>query len=343
MKKLALVLLLFAGVANAVELKIATITPEGSQWMTDMRAGAQEIRERTDGRVVIKYYGGGIQGNDDKVLGKIRIGALHGGAFTPVALGSRYPDINLYGLPLIFNSEEEAAYVRERLDPVMAAGLEEAGFVTFGFAAGGFAVIMSSTPVHGLDDLRGKRVWVPEGDTISYASMEALSLSPVTLPLTDVLTGLQTGLIDIVAMSPIGALVLQWHTKVKYITELPLVYTLGFMAIDKRAFDRVSAEDQAVVREVMTRIYANFDHVNLVDNHGARDALLNAGIESVPFDQSEVIRIREVLQASNRALGEKGDFSMDVYEELLTYVDEYRQQQADADQSAPADEATVSD
>ncbi len=73
--------------------------------------------------------------------------------------------------------------------------------------------------------------------------MEAMSLSPVNLPLTDVLTGLQTGLIGIVGMSPIGALVLQWHTKHKYVVELPLVYTLGFMAIDKRAFYKLDPAD----------------------------------------------------------------------------------------------------
>ena len=328
MKKFALATLLFtwlwAAPAAAATLKIATITPEGSAWMKDMRASAKEIKERTDGRVEIKYYGGGVQGNDAKVLSKIRIGQLQGGAFTPSALGGRYPDINLYGLPLLFDSEEEAAYVRSRLDAKLAKGLEEAGFVTFGFAAGGFAIIMSNTPITTLDDLKGKRVWVPEGDKISYASMEALSLSPVTLPLTDVLTGLQTGLIDIVAISPIGALVLQWHTKVKYITETPLVYTLGIMAVDKRAFDKISSEDQAVVREVMERTYANFDKVNLVDNQGARDALLNQGIESVAFDSSEISRIRGVLSDSNIALGEKGEFTIDVYNELLGYVDEYR-------------------
>jgi TRAP-type C4-dicarboxylate transport system substrate-binding protein len=316
--------------ANAATLKIATVTPEGSQWMTDMRASAKEIKERTDGRVQIKYYGGGIQGNDTKVLGKIRIGALQGGAFTPTALGERYPDINLYGLPLIFGSEEEAAHVRGKLDTKLQDGLEGAGFVSFGFAGGGFAVIMSNTPVASLDDLKGKRVWVPEGDKISYASMEALQLSPVTLPLTDVLTGLQTGLIDIVAMSPIGALVLQWHTKVRYMTELPLVYTLGFMAIDKKAFAKLQADDQAVVREVMTRTYENFDKTNLVDNQGARDALIKSGIKSVSFDEAELNRIRDVLQRSNRALGERGEFTLDVYDELLTYLDEYRRGQAAA-------------
>ena len=240
--------------------------------MTDMRDSAKEIKERTEGRVQIKYYGGGVMGNDQKVLSRIRIGSLQGGAFTPTSLASQYTDLNLYGLPMVFDSEEEAAYVRGMLDETLMAGLEEAGWVNFGFAGGGFAILMSNTPVTKLEDLKGKKVWVPEGDTISRLAMEALSLSPVTLPLTDVLTGLQTGLIDIVAMSPIGALVLQWHTKVKYVTEFPLVYTLGFMAVDKRAFNKLSDGDQAIVREVMERTYKNFDEANVAENENARDA-----------------------------------------------------------------------
>ena len=81
MKKLILTMLFLALAlpVQATTLKIATVTPEGSQWMKDMRASAKEIKERTDGRVQIKYYGGGVMGNDSKVLGKIRIGALQGG------------------------------------------------------------------------------------------------------------------------------------------------------------------------------------------------------------------------------------------------------------------------
>jgi TRAP-type C4-dicarboxylate transport system substrate-binding protein len=317
--------LVIGSTASAATLKIATVTPEGSQWMTEMRESAKAIKERTDGRVQIKYYGGGVMGNDAKVLGKIRIGALQGGAFTPAALSDIYPDLNIYGMPLVFDSEEEAAYVRARIDDKLQQGLETAGFVNFGFAAGGFAIVMSNTPVKGLDDLKGKRVWVPEGDSISYASMEALSLAPVTLPLTDVLTGLQTGLIDIVAMSPIGALVLQWHTKIKYMTEIPLVYTVGFMAIDKRAFSKLSDADQQVVRDVMQETYEKFDRANLEDNREARDALLNTGIESVSFDAEEVARLRERLLESNRRLGREGAFNMALYDEMMSYVQEYRE------------------
>jgi len=326
MKKLFLTVLVlaFSLPLHAATLKIATVTPEGSQWMKDMRAGAKEIKERTEGRVQIKYYGGGVMGNDQKVLSRIRIGSLQGGAFTPTALAAQYSGLNLYGLPMVFDSEEEAAFVRSKLDSKLSAGLEEAGFVNFGFAAGGFAVLMSNTPITRFDDLKGKKVWIPEGDSISREAMEALSLSPVTLPLTDVLTGLQTGLIDIVGMSPIGALVLQWHTKVKYISDLPLLYTLGFMAIDKRAFNKLSNDDQAIVREVMGRIYRNFDRQNLVDNRGARDAMLNTGIETVAFEVAEYQKVRDILMATNAKLGEQGMFSKELYDEMLKYVAEYR-------------------
>ena len=272
---LTLSALLFSMPAMALTLKIATVTPEGSQWMKDMRSSANEIKERTEGRVKIKYYGGGIKGDDAKVLAQIRIGQLQGGAFTPSALAAIYPDLNIYGMPLVFNSAEEAAYVRGHLDSRLQRGLEDAGFVNFGFAAGGFANLTSNEPVKSLADMKGKRVWVPEGDAMSRASMQALSLMPVTLPLTDVLTGLQTGLIDIVAIPPIVALLMQWHTKVKFVSELPLVYTFGFMAIDKRAFDKISTQDQAIVREVMGATYRKFDKANLVDNKGAFDALIN--------------------------------------------------------------------
>ena len=96
------------------------------------------------------------------------------------------------------------------------------------------------------------------------------------------------------------------------------------MAIDKRAFDKISAEDQAVFREVMTAIYANFDEENPVDNRGARDALINSGIETAVFDPEEIVRIRALLEITNRELGAKGEFTIELYDEMMGYVEEYR-------------------
>ena len=95
-----------------------------------------------------------------------------------------------------------------------------------------------------------------------------------------------------------------------------------------------SAADQAIVREVMERTYRNFDEQNLIDNHKAFDALLNAGIESVPIDMDEYKKVREALLQSNRQLGQQGFFTPELYDEMLQYVEEYRnEQQASAGSS----------
>jgi TRAP-type C4-dicarboxylate transport system substrate-binding protein len=103
--------------ASAVDIKIATVAPDGSRWTQQMRAGAEEISARTQGRVAIKFYPGGVMGNDAQVLRKIRIGQLHGGAFTAGGLGERYGALNLYGVPLLFRSLDEIDAVRAEFDP----------------------------------------------------------------------------------------------------------------------------------------------------------------------------------------------------------------------------------
>ncbi len=318
-------LLMAAGSAHATTtLKIATIAPEGSQWMQDMRTAAKQISQRTDERVKMKFYGGGVMGGDKKVLRKIRIGQLQGGAFTANSLADRYRDIVLYGLPMVFRSQDEADYVRERMDPILAAGLEEAGFISFGFAGGGFATLMGKEPVTRLEDLQGRKIWVPEGDQISYEVMKAMDLSPVVLPITDVLTGLQTGLLEYIATPPVGAVILQWYTKVKYVTAFPFAYTLGFMAIDKRAFSRLGDSDQVVVREVMTDVYRNFEEVSKSDNKKAEEALAANGLQFIELDAEMIPQWRQVVAGINERLGEEGVFSAELRKQLLAYLEEYR-------------------
>lgn len=342
-KRLILVTLtlMLTGLVNAQTLKIATIAPEASDWMKGMRQGAAEIKERTDGRVTIKLYGGGVQGSDGQVLRKIRIGQLQGGSFTPAVLSDTYKDIGIYNMPMVFDDQDEVNYVRERLDQRLIDGLEEAGFVSFGFAATGFSVILSNDPVDSVDDLKNKKVWVPQGDPVSEAALKALGLNPAPLPLSDVFTGLQTRLIEIVPGSPIGALVLQWHTKVDYMTDLPLLYTAGLTAIDNRAFKKLQPGDQAIVREVMTRLYKEYDAKSAIDDVEAKKALINAGVERVVPNAIEAAEIRRIVLESNRTQGELGEFSLDLYDEMLGLVDEYRVLQARAEADEEDDAAAV--
>ncbi len=326
----AAMLVLGATTAHAAEIKIATVAPDGSRWMQQMRAGGAEVLARTDGRVSIKFYPGGVMGSDAQVLRKIRIGQLQGGAFTAGGLGERYGALNLYGIPLLFHSLDEVDAVRGELDPELAAGLERAGFVTFGFIEGGFANLLANEPIRSVEDMRRKKVWVPEGDPISFLAMEALGLSPAVLPVTDVLTGLQTGLIDIAFASPVAALVLQWHTKVKYITDLPVSYSMGIFAIDKNVFAELAADDQRIVREVMARYIEVLDREARDDNRKAAEALAKAGLQTVTVDAADVAGWRSTLEGVWPQLRSRPDIDQPMFERLLALLAEYRRTHPEA-------------
>lgn len=309
--------------AFATDIKIATIVPNQSAWMKEMRAAGETIRNRTDGRVNLKFYGGGVQGASPKVLQKIKIGQLHGGVFAPTDFIKDYGDINLYGLPFVFESWDEMRYVRQQMDADLAQGFEDLGFVTFGFV-GSFSLILSNEPVRSHADLRGKKVWLPEGDLITYEALKALNLSPVSLPVTDVLTGLQTGLLDMAAIPPEVAVALQWHTRVKYFTDMPVLYAMSFLAISKRTLDRLSAEDRDILTEVLKDTYAKMDARSSRDSLDAKEALIEIGIYKVDPDEGELDELFATIQATNLAMTDKGILPRQLYETMLGYISDFR-------------------
>ncbi len=321
---LALALLTVVTSAQAVTLKIATVAPDGTAWMDEMRKGADLIKQKTDGRVEFRFYPGGVMGNDKSVLRKIRIGQLQGGAITGGGLAEIYPDAQVYSLPFVFRSLAEVDYVRAKMDKLLLQGLEKEGFVSFGISEGGFAYLFSNSPVHGIADLKPLKVWVPEGDNISRAAFESVGIYPVSLPLTDVLTGLQTGLIDTVAASPIGAIALQWHTRVKYMTDVPLLYLYGTMVVSSKAFDKLSPADQKVVRDVFGDVFRRLNVQNRVDNEKARAVLKEQGIEFVELQQKDNGWQHVVEQTIDRLTADKV-LSKEMLDILQRNLQQYRE------------------
>lgn len=320
----ALLLALGSGPAAAQTLKISTLAPEGSVWMVEMRKAAEEIEQGTEGRVSFRFYGGGVQGNDAQVRRKMRIGQLHGATFTPGDLGDFSQAAEVYSLPMTFRNMDEVSYVRSKMDGTVRQALEDAGKVNFGLAGAGFVYLMSNSPVDSLDDMSRQKTWVQEGNEVAYAAFKALGISPVSMPLTDVLTGLQTGLLDSVSMSPMGAVVLQLHTKLKYITDLPLAYVYGALIIEEKYFSRLSDPDQAIVRQIMERAYRRLDETSIGDDREAFQALKQAGLKLVETSPSETARWRDKVLESNRALAVHGLVDKEMMDAMLQHLADYR-------------------
>lgn len=319
-----MVMCVLAGPAQAVTFKIATLSPEGSFWMQKMRDGASEVLEKTEHNVEFKFYPGGVMGDDQVVLKKIRLGQLQGGAVVSGSLAGVYPDNQVYNLPVVFKTYEEVDYVRRTMDPVIKKGLEDKGFVILGIAEGGFAYVMSQVPVRTVRDLIKQKMWIPDNDSTSLETVRTFGVSPIPLSIADVRAGLQTGLINTVTTSPIGAIALQWHTQIKYLTETPLLYIYAMLAVERNAFNKLTPGQQEIVRDVMGRAFSEIDRQNRVDNVKALEALKNQGVEFIKIPEDVRAEWQDKASAVAKRLIENGKLSREIVSQLESLLTAYR-------------------
>jgi len=296
----------------ATTIKIATVAPDGTAWMREMRAGADAVKKRSADRVEIKYYPGGVMGDEGSVLRKIKIGQLQGGAFTGGELAQIDKDAQIYSMPFLFKTQDEVDKVRVQLDPLLKQSFEKAGFEAVGISGGGFAYLMSVKDIRNKEDLKAAKVWVPQGDRIAEAGFKAGGVTPIPLPLADVYTSLQTGLIDTVANTPAGAIAFQWHTKLKHMVDLPLTYVVGILVIDKKVVDGLTPEDRKALEEELGAAFARLEKINRDDNAQARGALEKQGVAIFTPTAEEAKSWETVGATARKDLIAAGEISPDL-------------------------------
>ena len=317
-----LVCLLHSVSSVAATFKLATISPDGLSSMKKLREGIERIKVETEGRVKFKIYPGGVQGDDQTVLRKMRIGQLHGGALAAGSLTRFYPDLQIYNLPLQFKSYDEVDYIRREMDTMISDGLGASGIESLSFSETGFAYLFSQKSVRTVADLKGLKAWIPENDPIAAELINSFGVSPIPLGITDVLAGLQTGLIDAVMAPPSIALALQWHNHVSHMTDLPMVYIYSMLAMDSKAYNRISDEDKLTVTSVIDSMSIEMEAENRADNQKAYQAIKSIGITIVEPDNIEEWQF--VADESVNKLITSDEISPESVRLYLTNLQKYR-------------------
>lgn len=317
-------LVLAATPVHAVVFKIATVSPDGSAWMKLLREAASDITTRTEGRVTFKFYPGGIMGDDKAVLRKIRARQLHGAILTAGGLNQTYTDLQVYTLPMMFNDLAEVDHVRSRMDVLLLEGLRKKGFVGFGIAEVGFAYAMSKAQVSSVAEVRAQKVWIPDGDPGAEQAMSAFAISPIPLPLPDVLGGLQTGLINGVTVPPVLAIILQWHTQVRYVLDLPLMYVYGLLTVSERQYSKLSEADQQLVAQRMGRVVEEVNASSRRDHMQAIAVLKNLGLVWSSLSAQETVEWRALADKASATLVAEGTVSAELVATMNTLLTDYR-------------------
>lgn len=313
---LIFMLFAFSLPAGARAIKIATLAPEGSAWMRELRTAADEVGKGSDGRVQVKFYPGGVMGNDAVVLRKMRLGQLQGGVLTSSELSQIYPDAPVYSLPFLFEDWNDVQQARAAVDPLLAKGFQERGLRMLGISGVGFAYLMGDRPLRTRADMAGIKLWVPQNDVIAIRTFEAAGVSPIPLPIGDVFTSLQTGMVDTVANTPSGAIALQWHGKLGHMVDLPLTFVMGYLVLDEKAWKRLSPADQQLLAKAFGAAAARMDATVNRDNLAALEALKKQGLKVSELTPEEEARWRAAGAGVIADMEAKGELSAEVMTSL---------------------------
>jgi TRAP-type transport system periplasmic protein len=250
----ALALALSAGPrAQGVVLKLATVVPDGSVWDKSLKSMADDWKQATDGRVALTIFSGGSQGDESTVLRKIRLGALQGAAFTVVGLGSIDWSFNVFNVPFFFESYDELNTVIERLTPTLQQRLQAKGFVLVHWGHGGWLQVFSKQPIQSVADLKAQKLWTSAGDDRMTQWYKSNGYQPRAMAMTDILTGLTTGMLDALPTPPLAALAFQWYKQTPYMLDIGLTPLVGATVVSKKAWDGISAADRTKLIETAAR------------------------------------------------------------------------------------------
>lgn len=193
---LALCPLVFSLHAQEYTIKFATVAPEGTSWMNVMKEYGEAIRKESGGRMAFRVYAGAVQGDEKVVLRKIRSGQLHAGGFTGVAMGEIASKVRILDSPFLFRTYDEIDHIYEAFDGEFRKAFREGGYVLLGWAEVGFVHVFTNGQITKPQDLKSLKMWAWEGDPIAETLLRELGVSPIPLSMPDVMTSLQTGLID---------------------------------------------------------------------------------------------------------------------------------------------------
>jgi len=311
-----------AGERKAVRL--ATLAPKGSSMYKSLESLRERWTKAPDGGVKLVIYPDGVMGSESDIVRKMRAEQLQAGVLTVAGLQEIDKSAAaLQNLPLIFRTLDEAAYVREKLRPTLEKRFEEKGFVMIFLGDVGWVHFFSKEPIIHPDDLKKVKLFTWSGDNQAIDLMKNLGLHPVPLEPTDILTGLQTGLIDAVAMVPFFALAAQLYSPTPHMLDLDWAPLVGAGVVLKKTWDAFPQNVRDDLRASATKTGAEIIERQRVENDEAVQAMQKRGLvvhKTTPAIEAEWRAFVEPVYPKLRGL----EVPDDMYDAVLSSLAELR-------------------
>ena len=258
---------------------MATLAPEGTEWHGLLVELGQQWKVVTDGDVRLRIYPGGVVGDERDMIRKMRIGQIHGAAISNEGMTEINPYFTTFYMPMMYQSYDEVDFVRDRLSNELLNKTEENGFKILTMVDVGWAYWFSTEPIYTPDDLKNNKIFIWAGDYKSAQLYEKHGYQPVPLAMTDVLSGLQTGLITSLGFNPLYALAQQLFGIADNMLDMKWGNLTAAIIIDLKTWNKIKPEYQESMLSVAKSIGDGFQQKNRYDSDKSVEVMKKYGLQ----------------------------------------------------------------
>jgi TRAP-type C4-dicarboxylate transport system substrate-binding protein len=294
-----------ASAAEPIRIKIATLAPEGTAWAKLASDIKRDIENVTSGRVQVTLYLGGIMGNDKDMIRKLRLGQLQGGGFSGEGTFLVCPETGVMQLPFLLDSYEKVDRARILLRSDLEAASKKNGFVLLCFIEQGFDALYSKDfPIKTLEDIKKVKTYAWSGP-IEEEMLKALGIQPFAIGAAESVASLRAGIVNTAPAPAQWVLGTQEYTFLKYINLPTWHYMPATIVVTKKAFDRLTQEDQLSVLEIGRRYEPMFVKEAREAERKCYEAFEEYGMRMVKLSQEEKAPFRQRTRPLWDKLAEK--------------------------------------
>lgn len=277
-----------ADAQGATTLRIATLAPKGSSWIKIFNAWNASLKKETDGQVQLRFYAGGVAGDEKDFIRKMRAGQMDGAAVTSTGLGLVVKPVLVLALPGLFDNYQQLDRARTALQSEFEQQFLKRDYKFLGWGDVGEARLFSNAKrIERPSDLKGVRPWAWRDDVVFSEVLKVVGANPVRLGVPEVYPALQTGMVDTVPSSAVAAVSLQWYTRLKYVSKESTSTIIGATILRKDKFEQLSQEHRAALEKTSKKAHKALRGVIRRDDRRAYKTILQRGLEEVPARQYE--------------------------------------------------------
>jgi TRAP-type C4-dicarboxylate transport system substrate-binding protein len=290
--------------AEPVTLRLASVAPDGTAWAREFRAFGREVAAATHDQVKIKWYMGGIAGDELLQHERVQRDQLDGMISGGMLCQRLAPSMRGLAVAGQLHSREEATYILSKLKPTIDEEMLRSGYVHVADSALGFSVVFSRTPVRSMADLKSLRPWIWSLDDVLIQQLGAMGLHPVVLPVDQAGRAYDEGKVDGFVAVPSAAMAFQWSAQVRYISDLRVGFLTGCMMVARRAWDAIGHDDRQVLLAASAKLAQRVDAVSRdMDDTLLKTLFTRQGVTMVPASPALQIEFNEGLRTGQKALG----------------------------------------